>query len=113
MAIFVKTKNPSELIKDINEQIDKKQIDTWMRDTDGDYTHNTDQWRFHAWIRSRIETGRVVFYIICRKDKNLTVFDYAIYHGRFVEMLLSHFDKSCESIEVSSLASSYDIVSKE
>ena len=28
---------------------------------------------------------------------------YAVYHGRFVEMLLTHFDSEIEEIKVSSL----------
>mgnify|MGYP000431422721 CR=1 FL=1 len=35
---------------------------------------------------------------------------YAAYHGRFAEMLLSHFDSKIDRIEISSLASSGDMV---
>jgi len=40
----------------------------------------------------------------------MTIVEYAVYHGRFVEMLLTHFDKECDAIEVSPLATSYDRV---
>lgn len=39
--------------------------------------------------------------------------DYAIYHGRFVEMLLAHFDHQCDSIDVSSLGTKYDRIKAE
>lgn len=109
MAIYVKTDTPGRLVENIKKKIDEHKIDTWSVDSDNDFTHDVDQWRKKAWIRYRIEDGRVVFYVICRKDANMTIVEYAVYHGRFVEMLLAHFDKECDAIEVSPLATSYDI----
>lgn len=113
MSIYVKCSNPRKLIDEINEKIEDSSIDTWSVDKDGDYTHIAEQWKNHAWIHPIIETERVVFAIWGRVNENLSVVDYAIYHGRFVEMLLAHFDHQCESIEVSSLASGYDHVKAE
>jgi len=110
MAIYVKTPAPGMLIEGIKKKIDEHIIDTWSIDSDGDYTHNTDQWRNRAWIRHKIESGRIVFFVICRNDSNMSVVEYAVYHGRFVEMLLTHFDKECTGIEVSPLATTYDSV---
>lgn len=110
MAIFVKTNTPGLLVDSIKKKIDEHKINTWSIDSDGDYTHNTDQWRYRAWIRHKIEAGRVVFYVICRNDANMSITEYAVYHGRFVEMLLTHFDHECIDIEVSPLATSYDSV---
>ena len=111
MAIFVKTDTPAKLVREIKEYIDDKKITTWTYDKDGDFTHDTDQWRFRAWIRASIEENRVVFGIIGRNDRDLTIVDYAIYHGRFVEMLLTNFDKLCDEIKVSPLATPhYDSV---
>lgn len=113
MSIFVKTVDPNKLIKDINEKISNAGIDTWSVDNDGDYTHTATQWKFHAWMHPIIEADRVIFAIWGRKSVNLSTVDYAIYHGRFVEMLLAHFDQQCNSIEVSSLASKYDRIKAE
>ncbi len=110
MAIFVKTNTPGLLIENIKKGIDEHRVNTWSIDPDGDYTHNTDQWRYRAWIRHKIEPGRVVFFVICRNDANMSVVEYAVYHGRFVEMLLTHFDTDCISIEVTPLATTYDSV---
>jgi len=35
---------------------------------------------------------------------------YGIYHGRFIKMLLAHFDKQFTSIQVTALADLGDIV---
>ncbi len=100
------------LVESIKEKIKQQTIKTWAVDDDGDLTHIAEQWKYRAWIRSKIEheSNRVVFYIICRNDRDLSVIDYAVYHGRFVEMLLTHFDRDCQSIDVSPLASKYDSV---
>lgn len=110
MAIFVKTNTPGMLVENIKKKIDEHKIDTWSVDSDNDFTHDVDQWRNRAWIRYAIEVGRVVFYVICRNDANMSIVEYAVYHGRFVEMLLAHFDKECDAIEVSPLATNYDRV---
>jgi hypothetical protein len=112
MAIYVMTEEPSDLVRRIREGINNHNIETWLCDEEGDFTHDTDQWRYHAWMTPIIEQERVVFGVICRKDRNLSITDYAIYHGRFVEMLLRHFDKVCKDIKVSPLATKYDIVDK-
>lgn len=108
MAIFVATRHPRLLVQNIKEKIDKGNIDTWSYDKEGDFTHSPGQWIYHAWIRPIYEENRVVFAILGRNDKNLSTVDYAVYHGRFVEMLLMHFDATCEKIEVTPLASQYD-----
>lgn len=113
MAIYVSTEKPSELVRRIREGIENHNIETWLCDNDGDFTHDTDQWRYHAWMTPIIENDRVVFGIICRKDRNLSITEYAIFHGRFTEMLLRHFDKICMNIEVTPLATKYDIVNKD
>lgn len=61
MAIYVKTSSPAVLLKKIKEQINNGMIDTWNVDKDGDFTHDVEQWRFHAWLRPEIEMDRLVF----------------------------------------------------
>jgi hypothetical protein len=113
MSIYVRTADPHKLISDINDKIKKSNIDTWSVDDEGDYTHTAIQWKNRAWFHPIFETDRVVFAIWGRVSENLSVVDYAIYHGRFVEMLLSHFDNECNNIEVTSLATSYDRIKAE
>lgn len=113
MSIYVKSSNPQKLIHDINEKIENSEINTWCVDNDGDYTHTAEQWKNHAWIHPIVEADRVIFAIWGRVRENLSVVDYAIYHGRFVEMLLAHFDHQCDSIDVTSLGSKYDRIQAE
>lgn len=110
MAIYVKTSSPAVLLKEIKEQINNGMIDTWSVDNDGDFTHDVEQWRFHAWLRPIIETDRLVFGILCRNDRSITTTEYAIYHGRFVEMILAHFDKMCVNVMVTAMPTTYDKV---
>lgn len=108
MAILVKTDNPKKLVRDINEGIEQGKIDTWAKDREGNYTHSRPQWMYHAWMHPYIYEDRVVFGILGRSDAKLTTAEYAVYHGRFAEMLLSHFDQSMSSIIVSPGATQFD-----
>jgi len=110
MAVFVTADSPSQLVAEVKKAIDEKKVETWEYDSDGDFTHIPEQWRECAWMRPHVEASRVVFGIIDRSDRNLSVVEYAVYHGRFVEMLLEHFDKVCKDINVSPMGTSYDVI---
>lgn len=110
MAIFVETSNPKQLLADIKKEISEGKIATWSCDKDGDFTHNVDQWRYKAWFHPRIKDDQLILGVICRKDRNMSVLEYAVYHGRFVEMLLTHFDKTCGHITATSKVTMYDKV---
>ena len=108
MSIIVKTKNPNTLVAKIKEYIDEKKIDTWI------YDSNVVQWEFHAWLRPIVlDENTIIFGIIGRNDKKMSVVEYAVYHGRFIEMLLSHFDKHCQSMEATPLPTKHDDLGKE
>jgi len=92
MALSVKTDNPSGLLSSIKKAIDDNVVVTWSYDKDGDFTHTPDQWRNKAWLRPKTETGELRFVIIEPKDTKTTKMVSGIYHGRFIEMLTSHFD---------------------
>ena len=110
MAVFVTTNDSNELLQEIKKAIDDRTIVTWEYDSDGDFTHSPDQWKNKAWMRPHVEEGKIVFGIVDRKDINLTITEYAVFHGRFVEMLLEHFDRKCSDIRVSPLGTTYDII---
>lgn len=113
MSIYVRTVNPHELVSSIREKINADVINSWDIDSDGDFTHKSEQWKYKAWFHPYIEVGRVVFAIWGRKRYNMSVEEYAAYHGKFVRMLLRHFDNQMTSIEVTPLASTYDSVKAE
>lgn len=106
MAMHIKTRINSEtLFNSLIEKIRRGEIDTWTVDVDVDFTHKPIQWFERAWLRKSRTIGDydLVFGIVGRKDENMSKVVYAVYHGRFAEMLLTHFDKEIESISISSL----------
>jgi len=92
MAIIITNATPEDLLKSIYKAIDDKKITTWSYDKDKDFTHETTQWKNKAWLRPKVYDKELRFGILKQKDINLSSEIYAIYHGRFIEMLLAHFD---------------------
>jgi hypothetical protein len=111
MAVIVLTQYPNTLLKSIKESIGSKKVTTWNVDSDGDFTHNPSQWLNEAWFRPSIETDRIVFKILKQREKNITTSIYGVYHGRFIEMLLNHFDEEFTEVRATALPSAGDIVS--
>ncbi len=92
MAIFVVTPAPKTLLSAITSAIDDGHIRTWKYDKDGDLIHSAEQWEGMAWLRPVVSSGALNLGIIGPKGKKLGKEAYAIYHGRFIEMLLAHFN---------------------
>ena len=112
MAIIVLTHgDPKGLLDAIKEGIDNKRIRTWQYDEDGDFTHAREQWRFEAWLRPAIHGKELRFTIFPPSDEEVSVETYAIYHGRFVEMILAHFDRLFVFAVSSALPQYGDVVS--
>lgn len=93
MAIIVTTSSPSSLLKAIRKAIDDNEVETWSYDSDGDFTHTPAQWKGKAWLRPKVYTSELRFGLLGPKDTTMSTFIYGVYHGRFIEMLLNHFDK--------------------
>lgn len=101
---------PKKLWGNILEQIDNGIIDTWEIDSDGDLTHTPYQWKGEAWLRHYFVDSELIFGIVARRDKKMSKVIYGLYHGRFVEMLLTHFDTQIEGIIISSMPEEYDLI---
>lgn len=104
--IEIRTNNPQQFVDSINQAIREKRIVTWSVDSEGDYTLTQDQWVCKAWMTPKIEqnaTNILRFGIIESKKHKLTKSIYGIFHGRFAEMLLTHFDRDIETLEISPL----------
>lgn len=101
MAIIVSTRNPNTIVNNIRKRIDEEMIDTWIYDDDGDFTH-TGQWKNKAWMRPIFdsENSTVTFAILGRKNVEMTLMEYSIYHGRFLEMLINNFPKEIISVKI-------------
>lgn len=107
MAIHIKTNTPQKILEILKDCIDSKKIETWSYDSEGDFTH-VSQWKNLAWMRPKIENKELIFGIIGQKGVKMSKAIYGIYHGRFSEMLLTHFDSEFESLSVTSFGDSYD-----
>jgi hypothetical protein len=94
MAIQVNTKDPQGLLDSIYAAIDAGSIETWSYDDDEDFFHDTSdgQWEGEAWLRPAVEKTALVLNVVS-PNKGVSMEAYAIYHGRFIEMLLAHFDE--------------------
>jgi len=93
MSITFNTPDPRGLLAALKKAIDDRHVVTWAYDRDGDFTHATEQWRNKAWLRPKFGNGALRFGIIKPNDQNISKEMYAIYHGRFIESMLAHFDK--------------------
>ena len=100
MAIQVITSKPEILLEDIRHLIDSGKIDTWLYDEDGDFTHKTDQWSNIAWFHPFCGHDRIIFGIIGRKGINISIDEYSVYHGRFIEMLVKNNLNKVTSISI-------------
>lgn len=111
MAIFVSTQNPAALLAAIKKSIDDKQVVTWSYDSDGDFTHDVDQWRRLAWLRPKVEPNRLAFGIVAPNNQKISHTVYGVYHGRFIEMLLTHHTTLFTDAKgTANFQSGYDII---
>lgn len=109
--ITIFTSRPYSLLKKINEYMDSYRIQTWEYDSQGDYTINSNQWRFLAWFRPLVTKGeKIDFIIVGNKEAVTTIHDYAVYHGKFAEMLISHFFPYFSRIEMTPVPTRYDLI---
>jgi hypothetical protein len=111
MAVIISTENPQELLTAIKQAIKQNRITTWSYDTDGDFTHTAEQWKNKAWLSPRVEDdGRLILNILTPRATALSSTIYAIYHGRFIEMVLSHFDQKSTRASATALPTGNDSV---
>jgi len=114
MALHFKTSTPNKLLKAFKKAIDEKRIVTWAYDGDGDFTHTTEQWKNQAWLRPKVKKDEeLILTIIKPQDKNISSVIYAIYHGRFLEAMLTHCDLLFTRASATALPSTGDVVGDE
>jgi len=111
MAVRVFCRNPTGLLQQIKDAIRTGSIQTWQVDQDGDFTHSPEQWKNLAWFRPVIQPEKIVFKILARTGVVMSKSTYAVYHGRFIEMLLTHFDEEFSRATATALPADGDIVS--
>lgn len=117
MAILLKVDNPSDFLKKIYADIDDKSIDTWKYDKDGDFTHLPKQWINQAWLKQIKPVSPICsvynlcFGIVPPQNIKIEQYIYGAYHGRFAEMLITHYPKAVKALQLTPLPlPGYDIV---
>jgi hypothetical protein len=110
MAIRVFCDEPQSLLKEIKAAVRDRRIPTWKVDDDGDFTHTPIQWENLAWLRPRVLDDRIVFNIVGATTKTMSRATYGVYHGRFIEMLLTHFDEKFSRTTATALPVTGDVL---
>lgn len=110
MAVYFYTQSPDKLLATFKKAIKDGHVITWSCDSDGDFTHTTEQWKNKAWLRPTARVGMLELNIVKPKDVNITSEVYAIYHGRFIEAMLRHCDTLFSKAEASALPAGTDQV---
>ena len=100
MAILISASNPRALLDKIYAAIDEKKIETWAYDKDRDFVHSPQQWAHQAWLRPTVKPDQLILGILGPKSVVMSRVVYAVYHGRFVEMVLTHFDIDTKDFRV-------------
>ena len=107
--VTFKSNNPQQLLIALKEAIRKGHVTTWI-DVDGDFTHSPIQWVRKAYLRPSIHGSELRFAIIRPQNAKVSSEVYAVYHGRFIEMMLAHFDQQFSDAAASALATVSDVV---
>jgi hypothetical protein len=110
MAIIIKTNDPEGLLKSIYKAIDDMKVVTWSYDRDGDFTNITDQWKQLAWLHPYVHPGELRLGIVKAKDTKMTNVVYGVYHGRFIEMVVTQFDDQFITASATAGMAEIDIV---
>lgn len=101
MTLIVKTASPRTLISRIEKAIHSGDVTSWEIGNDGKYTHKTTtgQWYQAAWLQPEVGQGQVKFVLLNPNDVACPVPEVrGVYEGRFIEMLITHFDSSSTAI---------------
>ena len=92
MSVRAFTDDAAGLLTRIKKLIDQGHITTWAYDGQGDFTHTPTQWKNKAWLRPEEKSDKLRLVIVANTKVPLTREIFAVYHGRFIEMLISHVD---------------------
>ena len=90
--ITFNTASPQRLLASLREAIQKGRIATWSEEN-GYFTHTPIQWARKAWLLPTLQGNELRFAIINSRGSNVSSEVYAVYHGRFIETMLAHFDQ--------------------
>jgi hypothetical protein len=110
MALFFFSDTPEALLLGFKREIDAQKVVTWSYDDDGDFTHAAPQWEGKAWLRPQVRRECLYFYILAPSGVQMSKTIYGVYHGRFMESLLTHCDELFTRVRATALPTSDDVV---
>jgi hypothetical protein len=112
MALKIETSSPKELIAAVREAIRTGVVTTWTSTKEGylTFTGAGGNWKSKAWFKPAYGDGYVKLYILRPKGERVSVATYAVYHARFVEMLLIKFEGQFDAVTASATAETKDVV---
>lgn len=110
MSIILKTKTPKKLIRLIKDAIDDDRISAWRYDSDGDFTSNLQEMENKGWFHPIVTVPKeeLVLAMLGRINAPVTIYEYAIYHSMFVNIILHLFDDVVSDISVTPQPTKYD-----
>jgi len=106
--ITVRTTNPNNIYQGIIRGIQNGSIDTWKIVTVGNlvyFTHDTTnkQWLNKSYMKAGTDShGNLIFHVIRNNENSFDQNIFAVYQGRFIQMLVSHFPNSFTELNVTS-----------
>jgi len=110
--IVIPSLNPELLLSSIKSKINSGVIKSWVCDKDGDFTISYDTWKNKAWLTPECAEGELKLYILPPKETHISTLIYAVYHARFLEMIVHRFDEEISgSVRVTPLPDGNDVVS--
>lgn len=101
--ISVSTGNPGALLQAIKKAIDEKKISTWSYDKEGDFIHEAAQWKNKGFLRPSLDQTHLHLSFYLFPDSSLEKDVLGVFHGRFAEMLVNHFEGSFSSIAIANV----------
>jgi hypothetical protein len=107
MSIRAFSDDSASLLARIKTLIKSGHIATWECDSDGDFTHSPAQWKNKAWLRPEVQDDNLRLAILGTKA-GLSREVYAVYHGRFIEMLIAHVPCKFTTVSASPNAAAGD-----
>lgn len=111
MAINFETSTPNKLLNTFKKAIEDGHVVTWRCDKDGDFIHTPDQWKDYGWLRPTVYEGkRLTLNFIARQDKKTTKAAYGVWHGRFIESMLTHCDDIFSIGAATAAATNSDVI---
>ena len=89
--ISIYAAQPAILLQNLKKAARQLQIPPWECDEEGDFTQSRVKEQRKAWLRPSAGGNVLNFSFLGPQDVALEKGVYALYHGRFLEMLLAGF----------------------